>query len=160
MKAIVPAWRSRSLSQNLFNEFDSLFENIVDNQVRQNYSLDCDVDESEKYVMFSFDLPGVEEKDIHIEVKDALLVVSGERKAQKLDESSRSYQGRKYGEFKHHFRLPKFIDTERIEANYSNGVLKVLLPKVEQAQPKKIEIQSKEGGFFSQLLKGSTKSES
>ena len=153
MKALVtPVWRSRALSRNLFNEFDSLFDNLIDSQERQSYSLDCDVEESEKYVLFSFDLPGLNEKEINIEVKDALLVVSGERKAVIVDESSRSFKGRKYGEFKHYFRIPKFVNTEKIEADYTNGVLKVLLPKMEQALPKRIEVKSKSEGFLSGVL--------
>ena len=159
MKAIVPAWRANSLSHNWFNEFDQVFETLFENHNRQSYGLACDVEEAEKYILFSFDLPGLKDEDLNIEVKDSLLVVSGERKQNKISEKSRTLQSRKFGKFKHHFKLPRTIDKEKIEADYSQGVLKVLLPKLEQELPKKIEVTIKKGNLLKTLLDGSQSKE-
>lgn len=152
MKSIVPAWRVNSLSQNWFNEFDQMFESLFDVENKFNYGLACDVEEAETYILFSFDLPGLDEKDLKIEVEDSLLKISGERKKDVIREGSKTYRGRHFGQFRHHFRLPKLIDKEKIEADYSQGVLKVLLPKIEREESKTIEVKTKRGNFLSQLL--------
>ncbi len=153
MKAIVPAWRANSLANNWFNEFDQIFENLFDARVENRLSPACDIEESEKFILFSFDLPGLDEKDIHIELEGSVLVVSGERKQEIVDENSRSYRGRHFGRFQQSFKLPQTIDLENIEADYSKGVLKVLLPKQAKESPKKIDVKAKKGNFLSQLLK-------
>ncbi len=153
MKAIVPAWRAHSLSQNWFNDFDQIFEKFFDETAQaNNLKLACDIDETEKFLLFSLDLPGLDDNDFSIEVKDSILTLQGERRKQTLDEKGQNYVGRQFGRFSHSFRLPKTVDVEKIEADYSQGVLKILLPKLEQAQPKKIEVKPKKGHFLSQLL--------
>lgn len=160
MKAIVPAWTTRSLSQNLFDEFDQVFESMLQTPRAHNLSLACDVEEGENYVLFSFDLPGLKEEDLNIEVQGDRLVVSGERKQIKRSDNARTFQSRKYGSFKHHFKLPKSVDRDKVEADYTQGVLSVLLPKTEKELPKKIEIKSKSEGFFNKILKGSSEDNS
>ncbi len=152
MKALVPAWRANSLSQNWFNEFDQLFEEFFDHKLNRTMNLACDVEESEKFILFTFDLPGLEEKDFNIEIKDNVLAISGERSEEINADTTRRFQGRTYGAFRQSFGLPKTVDQEKIEADYTNGVLKILLPKKEVAQPKKVEVKSKKGGFLSDLL--------
>ncbi len=153
MKAIVPAWRAHSLSHNWFNEFDQIFERVFDEKASsQSLRLACDIEETEKFLLFSFDLPGLEEKDFNIEVKDSILTLQGERQKTMIDEKSQTYVGRHYGRFSQSFRLPKTVDVDKIEADYSQGVLKILLPKTEQTQPKKIEVKTQKGHFLSQLL--------
>lgn len=155
MKAIVPAWRAHSLSQNWFNSIDPLFAQLLSETTprEKNLPLSCDIEETEKYLLFSFDLPGIDEKDLFVEVKDSVLTIKGERKREITSENNKSYIGRYYGSFDHHFRIPKTVNVEKIEADYSQGVLTVLLPKIEQAQPQKIEIKTKKGNFLSQILK-------
>ncbi len=152
MKAIVPAWRSNSISQNWFSEFDQLFEELLDHRTSRSMNLACDIEESEKFILFSLDLPGMDEKDINIEVKDGVLLISGERSESFNSDSTRKYKGRTYGAFRQSFGLPKTVDQEKIEADYTNGELKILLPKKEVEQTKKVEVKSTKGGFFSELL--------
>lgn len=158
MKAIVPAWRANSISQNWFNEFDQLFENFFDHRLNQTMNLSCDIEEAEKFILFSFDLPGLEEKDIQIEVKDNVLSISGERMESFNEDATRRFKGRTYGSFRQSFGLPKTVDQEKIEADYTNGVLKILLPKKEVEPTKKVEVKTSKGGFLSDLLKGKKES--
>lgn len=158
MKAIVPAWRANSISQNWFNEFDQLFENFFDQKTQNFRGLACDIEESEKFILFSFDLPGMEEKEIQIEIKDSVLQISGERKQETYGQDSHSFRGRQFGVFRQSFRVPKNVDQDKIEADYTNGVLKILLPKNEVARPKKVEVMSKRGNFLKDLLKGKQES--
>ena len=160
MKAIIPAWQANSLSHNWFNEFDQMFESLFDVNQRQTQRgfNSLDLEESEKFILLSIDLPGIKEEDINMELKESVLTISGERKRKLNSDSSRQFSGRRYGKFKQSFRIPKNIDQEKIEADLSDGVLKLLLPKTEAARPKKVELKSKKGGFLSDLL-GSTKQE-
>lgn len=158
MKAIVPAWRANSISQNWFNEFDQLFESLLDHRPQSRMNLACDIEESEKFILFTFDLPGLEEKNIAIEIKDNVLAISGERNEEFNDETSRKFRGRHYGSFRQSFGLPKTVDQDKIEADYTNGVLKILLPKKDVPQPKKVEVKTKQGGFLSNLLSTSKES--
>lgn len=134
MKAIVPAWRANSLSNNWFNEFDHLFDSLIDSRVSARPQFSYDLKDNEENFLFSLDLPGVDEKDITIELKDGVLSISGERES--------------YGRIRKSFSLPKSVDQEKIEAECTNGVLRVLLPKKEAAQPRKIELKTKKGGLF------------
>ena len=153
MRAIVPAWRSNSASHNWFNELDQIFENLIEHPVRKNGAIAWDVEESDKFILFSFDLPGLEEKDFNIEVKESVLQISGERKRTFIGEGTRQFRGRSFGAFSQSFRLPKNIDQDSIEADYTNGELKVLIPKSEASQPRKVEVKSKRGSYLTDLLK-------
>ncbi|MCB0377933.1 MAG: Hsp20/alpha crystallin family protein [Bdellovibrionales bacterium] len=155
MKALVPAWRSNSIAHNWFNEFDQLFEGLFENPQAQGFHPACEIEESEKFVLVSFDLPGLEEKDFKIEIDKNFLVLSGERVRKLASEgTTHTTYGSMYGVFRKSFRLPESIDIDKIEADYTHGVLKILLPKKEKEPAKKIEIQTKKGNLLSSILKG------
>ena len=107
----------------------------------QNWAPALDVWETESDVVYAFDLPGIPESDIAIEVKDDTLTVSAER--DRTEESSENgfYRfERRYGTFARAVGLPQGVDQEQITARYENGVLEIRVPKPEQAQPRKIEL--------------------
>lgn len=153
MRAIIPARSSNSNSQSLFRDFDHLFESFFEHKQNKSLNLACDIEESEKFILFTFDLPGLHEDDFNIEVKDSVLTVSGERTDSKSEETSRRYRGRNFGSFSQSFSLPRVVNQNSVEADYTNGVLKILLPKKEEAQPRKIEVKTSKGGILSDLLK-------
>ena len=140
----------------LWDEVDRMFENFLDTApvygagrlMRPAY----DIEETETHFVLSFDLPGMKQEDISIEVKDKVLSISGERKR---EETSVRRSERFYGRFERQFALPDNLNADAVEAHYEHGVLKIALPKVEEAKPKKIEIgagATKEGSFFSRLV--------
>ena len=158
MRAITTNF-NRPAANDWFNDFDHLFKDVFSQNLRPVKSRwTYDVDETDNYILFTVDLPGVDEKDIHIETKEGVLSIEAERKREDKD-GVHSVVGREYGRLQQFFSLPESIDKEKIEADYTDGVLKILMPKIEKAQPKKIELNSKRGHFFSQLL-GSKKAES
>ncbi|MEQ1875241.1 MAG: Hsp20/alpha crystallin family protein [Bdellovibrionia bacterium] len=109
-----------------------------------------DVEEFEGHYLVSIDLPGIPKEDVKIEVIDDRLHVSGERKSERKDKKS---YARSYGKFEQTFSLPSHVDASKIEARFDNGVLQLALPKVEAAQPRKVEIQAGEkAGFFDRFL--------
>jgi HSP20 family protein len=90
------------------------------------------------------DLPGVKKDDIHVDVKDNVLTISGERKTKKeVKEKDYSKKESSYGKFQRSFTLPENTDAENIEANSKDGVLEVVVPKMKRSkkETKKIKIK-------------------
>lgn len=112
----------------------------------------CDIEETDSNYMLTFDMPGVAKDDINIEVQGNQLVVSGERRKVSEEKDSTSHlMERRYGQFRRTFMLPDAIDTDKIEAYYENGVLQLMVPKLEAVKPKKISIGESSGGLFKKL---------
>jgi HSP20 family protein len=92
--------------------------------------------------VYAFDLPGIPEEAITVEVKDDTLTVSAERaRTQETDENGFYRFERRYGTFARAVGLPQGVDQEQIHARYENGVLEIRVPKPEEAKPRKIELQ-------------------
>lgn len=90
------------------------------------------------------DLPGVKKEDIHVDLKDNVLTISGERKNKKeIKEKDYYKKESSYGKFQRSFTLPENTDAENIEANSQDGVLEVVIPKIERSkkETKKIKIK-------------------
>ena len=153
MRSLAPRFRMGRLPSPWFDDFDQLFENAFAVE-GEKFIPAVDVSESEEYILISFDLPGMEEKDVKVELENNQLTVSGERVREFKEEKSMTrFSRRQFGQFTRSFQLPDTINSEKVEADYSNGVLKVLLPKKEVTKPKKVEIKAKKGGLL-HLLKG------
>jgi len=119
-----------------------------------NFQPSCDITEEQNHYMVSFDMPGVKQDDINIEVQENQLMVSGERfrVSKNIDENTTLSHERGYGNFERVFKFPKSIEDDKVEAHFENGVLNVVLPKAEVAKGKKVEIQSGEAGLFAKIL--------
>ena len=98
------------------------------------------VEEKTNYTV-EIDAPGLEKDAFKLSVKDNVLYVSGERKTKAAEETELyTYFERVNGKFERSFRLPKDVDSENITAAYKNGVLKLEIPKKEEAKPQTITI--------------------
>jgi HSP20 family protein len=107
----------------------------------QNWVPALDVWETPTEVVYAFDLPGIPEEQINIEVKDETLTVSADReKTQESSENGFYRFERRYGTFARAVGLPQGVDQDKISAHYENGVLEVRVPKPEEQKPKKIEL--------------------
>ena len=102
-----------------------------------------DVTETDKEIEITAELPGLEEKDVQINVADNLLTVRGEKKAEK-EEQDKNYRliERSYGSFQRTLELPDGCNADAIKASIAKGVLKVTVPKPAPAQAKKIEVKT------------------
>lgn len=90
------------------------------------------------------DLPGVEPKDVEINVQDGTLTLKGERKWESdVKEDNFRRVERVYGSFVRSFALPQTVDADKVEAEYRNGVLEVKLPKRPEAKPKQVKVAVK-----------------
>jgi HSP20 family protein len=100
-----------------------------------------DVLEGKDAYLIHAELPGIKKEDIHVELKDGNLVLSGERKAEKLADGVKyRHAERVAAKFWRSFSLPEAIKQDSIEATYKDGVLEVRIPKAEEAKPRQIEI--------------------
>jgi len=100
-----------------------------------------DIRETDDALLVQAELPGVEKEDVHLEVKDGVLTLSGERHYEKdVKEENVHRIERAYGHFSRSFSLPRNVDAEKVAATMQNGVLEVRLPKRESAKPKSIAI--------------------
>ncbi|MDD4860312.1 MAG: Hsp20/alpha crystallin family protein, partial [Dehalococcoidales bacterium] len=90
------------------------------------------------------EVPGIDKEDINISVTGDTLTLSGERKTEKETEEGDYYRSEmSYGKFTRSIVLPEYVDPEKIEATYDNGILEISMAKSEEAKAKKIEIKSK-----------------
>lgn len=102
-----------------------------------------DIREEQHHFVIEADIPGVEPKDIEISMEAGVLTIKGERKLESKQETD-NYKRveRTHGLFYRRFSLPDTADADKIVANGKNGVLQVIIPKKEVAQPRKIQIQT------------------
>jgi HSP20 family protein len=101
-----------------------------------------DVSETKNDLVVKAELPGMDPKDINISLSNGLLTITGEKKQEK-EEKDENYHliERSYGSFTRSVRLPREVQSDKITASFKNGVLRVTLPKSEEAKKKEIKIK-------------------
>jgi HSP20 family protein len=123
--------------------FDDLFSRDLFSSKNYNVPLypKVDVVEDKDSYKISAEIPGLDKKDLTVEVKNGTLSISGEKVEKKEENGKYHYSERKYGSFRREFALPDQVDSENIHAKYDNGVLKLTLKKTEVSKQSKIEIE-------------------
>ena len=100
-----------------------------------------DIFETEGEIVVKAELPGMDRKDIALNLEKNVLTLRGERRfAKETKEDNYHRIERSYGAFSRAFSIPTTVDEEQISADYKDGVLKIVLPKKEQVKPKQIRI--------------------
>jgi len=126
---------------HLQREINRLFSNAG-----QGTTLDypaINVWEKDESLVVTTELPGMDPKNIDISVTGSTLTVSGNSKADPLKEGETYLrQERELGNFNRNFQLPFHVDSKNIEAKYEKGILQITLPRLKEALPKKIKINS------------------
>jgi len=108
------------------------------------WSPSVDVSETEDKLVVSAELPGLEAKDVNVSISGDLLIIKGEKKKEKEEKDEHHHYIERYaGSFQRSFRLPVAIQCDKVEASFKKGVLKITLPKSEEAKKKAIEIKVK-----------------
>ena len=102
----------------------------------------CDVFEDKDAIKIVAEIPGVTAEDVRISLENNLLTLRGEKKQQAEEKSERVHRyERNYGAFERTFALPTTVEPEKIDAQYSHGVLTVTIPKAERARPREIPVK-------------------
>ena len=100
-----------------------------------------DIYENENDIVLKAELPGIDPKDVEVRVEDNTLYLKGERKFEKEVKNENYHRvERSYGSFARSFSLPNSINSEKVKAEYKDGLLTLTLPKREEAKPKTIRI--------------------
>ena len=105
--------------------------------------LATDVVETQDEVRVMMEIPGLAAEEVDITIADNVLRVSGEKRAVREESDGVAYRltERRYGRFERSFVLPRDVRSDACEASYDNGVLSVVLPKREEAKPRKVEVR-------------------
>tara|TARA_Y100000590_G_C15327438_1_gene866338 strand:+ start:322 stop:747 length:426 start_codon:yes stop_codon:yes gene_type:complete len=136
-------WTPNSTGMNLFNDFDSIFNSIlnVDQYKPNHWSPSFNVSENDSQFVVYADLPGVEKKNLIVEVENDVVSISGERMS-KSDSEDTYYTNCTSGKFCRTFSLPENCNGEGVSGKLKNGVLELSIPKVEKVRNiKKINIK-------------------
>ena len=141
----------QSEMNRLFNTFFDAPAGAANGGSLRRWIPPMDLVETEDHFVLRADLPGLSEDDVQIEVRGNVLMVSGERKAEREEGYYRVE--RAYGAFSRSLTLPEGIDAEAVEASFDKGVLQVRIPKPEERKPRKIAIG---GAGEPKTIEGST----
>lgn len=99
--------------------------------------------QTENEVKVSLEIPGIDVKDLEVEVHEGVLIITGKRKAESVDEHAEwLLKERRTGNFERRVRLLWDVDTENLSASYRRGVLEIALPRTSERRSRKIEITS------------------
>jgi HSP20 family protein len=161
-KSLVP-WRNNNKStvpatrEDFFDPFvtfrremDRMFDDFFGGNGRslqgsQSLTPALDVDETEKELVITAELPGVTEKDVEVNLAGDLLTIKGEKKAEHEEKNGNSYyMERRFGSFGRTVRLPFEVKDQEVEAKFNNGLLTVRLPKPAEMQKavRRIEVKA------------------
>jgi HSP20 family protein len=155
LRSLIPIGRERNVAwsdnpfMSLQREIDRLFDDFTRGfpafgKVGVPELLpNIDVTETDKQIEITAELPGLEEKDVQVNVADNVLTIRGEKKAEK-EEKDKTYRlvERSYGSFVRSLELPEGVNADAIKASIEKGVLKVTVPKPAPAQVKKIDVKA------------------
>ena len=121
---------------------DTVNRLLSDQATTRPWAPAVDILETENDLVLKADVPGVDLKDIDIQLENGTLTLKGERKLE-TEEPKKGFHRmeRSYGSFVRYFTVPDTVDSEHVQADYHNGVLTVTLPKKEIAKPKAIKVQ-------------------
>lgn len=97
---------------------------------------DVDMTERDKDISVTAELPGIDPKDVQIDVDDDMLTIRGEKRSEESGEQGgRRWRERSYGKFERSIQLPTDVKADAAKAEFKNGVLRITLPKSEMAKP-------------------------
>jgi HSP20 family protein len=135
-----------SLQGRMNRLFDESFRGINRGSAEEDWAQGAwspavDIYEKDGNIVLKAELPGIEPKDVDVRVENNILTLRGERRVdQEVKEEHYQRVERSYGAFTRSFTLPTVVDTDKIKAEYKDGVLRMTLPKKEEAKPKQISI--------------------
>lgn len=127
---------------DIWNRF--LSETPLVRRFAEEWLPSANVSETKENLCISIELPGLDEKDVNVSISGDLLTIKGEKKTEKEETDEHHHYVERYsGSFQRSFRMPVNIKTDNVDATFDKGVLKITLPKTEEAQKKEIKIRGK-----------------
>lgn len=154
-----PGYEVDSLQSEVNRIFDGFFGGSTGpraaNGATRRWVPAMDLAETEDQLVLTADLPGVDEEDVSIEVKDHVLTIAGER-SDVREQKDRGYHRveRSAGRFSRSLSLPEGIDADKIAASFDRGVLEVAIPKPEERKPHRVAIGVNADGESRKAIEG------
>jgi HSP20 family protein len=145
MRTILNRWEPFRGAATLEEQVNRLFGNALEHSGEESnltsWAPAVDIYETEHELVVKADLPEVDPKELDIRVENNLLTIRGERKFEKKVNGDNYLRvERAYGSFSRSFSLANTVNAEAIKADYQNGVLRLAIPKREEAKPKQIKV--------------------
>jgi HSP20 family protein len=147
---LIPTRNRKVDVPNVFEEMEDMFERMwkgsifrdLMTETNRDWSPRLDVSETDTAIEVIADLPGMEKKDIEISLDNDVLIIKGERKEEHKETDKHVHKmERRYGSFYRALRLPAEVKSDKIDASFKNGELKITLPKSEEAKKRITNIQ-------------------
>ena len=141
----VTKYLPRTMEQNFpLNNLDEVLNDLMGwnkGGILRSWAPDVDIAENPDSYEIHAELPGMREEDINLTLNNNVLTISGEKKREVKEEKDNFVRvERSYGKFERSFSLPNNITGDRVTANYADGVLKITLPKAEEAKSRTIKV--------------------
>lgn len=134
-----PATRNRAYDTD---PFFGAFENFFRTPSLTDMSVD--VEERENEYVLRAELPGVKREDLNVNVENDVLTIEAEKREERDEKETGYYHTeRRFGKFSRSFKLNGQVDADKVDADYSDGVLQLSLPKKEEVKPRKVEVKVK-----------------
>ena len=142
----ITLWRNRRPFEGLtrwFDDIDTWFDTgFFTDLPERMWRPAIDVEEKDGTYMVRADLPGMNKKDIHVELKDGYLTLRGERKSEHEENKGNFHRiERTYGTFERSFKVPEGVTEKDIHAKYKDGVLELTIPAPKVEEPKTTEVK-------------------
>lgn len=129
--------------KQFFNQFLTPDGDDQSNVVTSQWQPRVDIKEEPKRFVIAADIPGVDPKDIEIQMEKGVLSIKGERTIEsKTEEANFTRVERTHGSFYRRFALPDTADADKISASGAHGVLEIVIPKKSETTPRRIAINS------------------
>jgi len=153
MDMAIVKWRRRDewdpfkdlfdLQKEINRLFETSFSRLPQRFIsEESFAPAIDLYEDENEYVVEAELPGLKQDEIKVSVEDDILTISGEKKREKEVKEGNLYRSERfYGKFERQIVLPQNTEKDNIKASYKNGVLKVVIPKKEEAKPKRVDIK-------------------
>lgn len=138
-------WEPFREMENLQRRMNRLFERLMpsgEGLVEFDFMPAAEMEETDDEIHLKLEIPGLEAKDLDIEVTETSVSISGERKeATKTKEKGMVRSEFHYGKFERVIPLPSHIKNEKVKAEYKNGILNLTLPKTEEEKHKTVKVE-------------------
>ena len=134
----------RKFQEGFFEGFDPFRAFGGENWSLATWAPACDIYENNNEIVVKVELPEVKMEDVRVSIENNILMIYGERKFSEETKKENYHRvERNYGEFTRSFMLPGFVDMNKVNAEFKDGILRVMLAKREEARPKQVEVKVK-----------------
>ena len=135
----------KQASKSLHRRMNRLFERLMPSDDRfldLDFMPAAEMDETEDEIRLKLEVPGMEAKDLDIEVSETSIDISGERKSERKTEAKGMVRSEfSYGKFERVISLPAHVQNDNVKAEYNNGILTLTLPKTEAEKHKTVKVE-------------------